>query len=208
MRVVRGQPLNEVLQGARVLLDHEHRRLDEVLEGYADAVSDRLVEVPLGRGERGGPPPEIEASDTHDGLARERLPQQIAGSVESDKSLVDSSLSLVAQVVVDAGDDDDHLVAGVRSLADQSRVICGLAGLDMTDHHAPTVPLSRSGRILEESEYSVGHVIECGKHMSREVLAPQELVVAFPVVGIQSGTRIFQPRLESGVLKGGRRLSS
>ena len=72
----------------------------------------------------------------------------------------------------------------------------------MTDHHAPSVPLSRSGRILEESEYSVCHVIQSGKHMTGEVLANQKFVVALPVVGIQSGTRIFQPRLESCVLKG------
>ena len=186
LRVVRGQPFDEVPQRARVLLDHEHRRLDEVLEGHADAVGDGLVEVPLGRGERGWPPLEIEAADAHDGLARERLPQQISGAVESDEALVDSSLRLVAQVVVDARDDDDHLVAGVRSLADQPRVVGGLAGLDMTDHHAPSVPLSRSGRILEESENSVRHVIQRGKHMSGEVLAHQEFVVPVPVVGIHS----------------------
>ena len=173
LRVVSGQPLDEVAQRARVLLDHEHRRLDEVLEGYANAVRDRLAEVPLGCGERGRPPPEIEASDTDDGLIRKRLSQQVAGTVESDEALVDSSLGLVAQVVVDAGNDDDHLVAGIRRLADQPRVVGRLAGLDMADHHAAAIPLSRSGRILEESEYPVRHVIQRGKHVSGEVLAHQ-----------------------------------
>ena len=112
-----------------------------------------------------GPTPEVEAANANDGLARERLSHQIAGTVESDEALVDSSLSLVAQVVVNAGDDDDHLVAGVRGLADQSGIVGRLAGLDMTDHHAPSVPLSGSGRILEEPEYPVRHVIQRGKHM-------------------------------------------
>ena len=53
--------------------------------------------------------------------------------------------------------------------------------------------------ILEESEYPVRHDVQRGKYLSGEIPAHQEFVVAVPVVGIQSGTRVLQPRLEASV---------
>ena len=44
------------------------------------------------------------------------------------EALVDSALGLVAKVVVNAGNDDDHPVAGIRGLADEPGVVGGLAG--------------------------------------------------------------------------------
>ena len=106
LRILCSEPLDQVSQRVRVLLDHEDHGLLEVLQGDPDAVRDCLVEIALGRGERVGPPPGIEAPDAHQALTGQ-LSLPPAGAVETDETLVDSALGLIAQVVVNTGNDDD-----------------------------------------------------------------------------------------------------
>ena len=61
-------------------------------------------------------------------------------AVPADEPLVDPLLSLVAQIVVNAGDDDDNSVACVCRLADQPGVVGRLAGLNMPDNKPSPVP--------------------------------------------------------------------
>ena len=122
LRAVCLQPLDQVPECARVLLDDEDHRLLQVLQGDADTVRDGLAEVPLRRRERTGLASGIEPSDSHDPLGG-KCPSRGPGAVKTDEALVDPALGLVAQVIVDAGDDDDDLVSGVGGLAGQTDVV-------------------------------------------------------------------------------------
>ena len=102
-----------------------------------DACSNSLVEIALRVRESDRFLAAIELADT-DYLVL--AVGQHAGAVPSDKTLIDANLRLVAQIVVNPGDDDDELVSGIRCLAYQPGVVCRFSGLDMANDHAPTVP--------------------------------------------------------------------
>ena len=57
-----------------------------------------------------------------------------------DEGLIDALLRLLTQIVVNAGDDDDELVAGVSGACYQAGVVGRLARLHMTNDKAATVP--------------------------------------------------------------------
>ena len=56
------------------------------------------------------------------------------------EALFKPDLGLRAQVVVQARQDDDDLVARVGGLANQARIVPGLAGLDVPHDEAATIP--------------------------------------------------------------------
>src|SRR3546814_16531307 len=69
----------------------------------------------------------------------------------ADEGLIDALLRLLAQIVVNAGDNDDELVAGVGGACYQAGVVGRLARLHMTDDKAATVPgCALAYRILPE----------------------------------------------------------
>ena len=84
--------------------------------------------------------------------------------VAADEALVDPRLGLVAQVVVDARDDDDQAIAGIRRLADQSGVVRGLAALDMAHDHAAAAPRAQVARIAQPVQHPIRHLVRRVDH--------------------------------------------
>ena len=74
--------------------------------------------------------------------------------VESEETLVQTSLGLAAERIVEAGQDNDEVVPGIRRLADQAGVVRGLSRLHLADHHAATVPGSLAPGVLESPSRS------------------------------------------------------
>ena len=98
----------------------------------------------------------------------------------ADEPLVQADLGLASQIVVEPGEDDDDLVAGIGRLADQTGVVARLAGLNIADHHSAAVERSIAGRVAEQVENPVGYAIARIDRLLREPFANEEAAIPFP----------------------------
>ena len=121
------QPRDQVLQRRAVLLDHEDRRFPQVVERNADAGCQRLAEIHDRVGESYRPARFVEPAHPDETLGRIVPVGEQPRAVPADKAFVDPHLRLVAQIVVNARNDDDQTVAGIGRLADQPGVVGRLA---------------------------------------------------------------------------------
>ena len=98
----------------------------------------------------------------------------------AEECFIETQLRLGAQIVVQTRENDDDLVAGIRSLADQPAVVAGLARLDMPDNKPPAIPRTFAERVLDQREDGVGRAVEGIDGLGRE-LALQPLPIPLPV---------------------------
>ena len=98
------EPLDQVLQRTAVLLDHEHGRFGEVLEGYSNTGGRHLVEVPVGVGEGDRASRVVESANPHKHVG---LFAKQPCAIPAHEALVDPPLRLASKVVMNARDDHD-----------------------------------------------------------------------------------------------------
>ena len=103
----------------------------------ADVRSNPQIEVPVLLAGREG----VDVEKTTGQLAHTHphvnlVEAQAFAGVEPEDPLVDAGLRLTAQTVVDSCEHDDQLVTGVDRLADEARVVRGLARLHLAGHQA------------------------------------------------------------------------
>ena len=82
LRIVHLQPVDQIPERARVLLDHEHGRLAEILQRDVEALGNSLVKVPVSGREGARPLTGIVAAHAKDGLLEE-LPSGPCRAAES-----------------------------------------------------------------------------------------------------------------------------
>lgn len=123
--------------------------------------------------------------------------------VSSDEAFVDAFLRLIAQVVVNARDDNDEAISRIGRLADQPGVVGRLPALNMTHDHAAPVPTLLEPGVAEPAENAVGDRVRAGDDILREAILQKQLLVSLPVVGRDRSLCIVQPWNEVGVVDHG-----
>ena len=189
---VLAQPRKKMLQGARVLLDDEHSGLVQIAQGHADARGSCTIEVTPRVGERNGVAALVKSTNA-DGAPLTILLREKTRAISPDEPFVHALLRLISKTVVNASDDDDQSVAGVRGLADQARIVRCLAGLHMADDHASAIPRPGFVGVLEQAENSIGHFVERREHAPGQPAACQIFPIPVPVVRFDICARLGQP---------------
>ena len=77
-----------------------------------------------------------------------------------DKLRVEPALCLLSELVMDAGEDDEEAISGVRGLGDQRAVVGGLPALDVAHDQSAAIEWAVPLRVLQRSENAVGCVID------------------------------------------------
>ena len=109
----------------------------------------------------------IELAHTNDLLPLSLVGMSQPSCVTAYEPFVNPCLSLVAQIVVDAGNHHDQAITGVGSLAYQTGVVRCLAALDVPHNHAAATPPSLVLRIPEAIQHSIGHFVGRVDHRFR-----------------------------------------
>ena len=121
-----------------------------------------------------------------------------APGVSANKALVDTSLGLVAQIVVNARDHHDEAITSVGRLADKAGVVLRLAALNMPDDHAPAAPRAGIVWIAEPVKNLVCHFIRGVDDRFWHTLDVQQLAITTPVeiANLAVDPRVMQPGAE------------
>src|SRR5690606_4388031 len=119
---------------------------------------------------------------------------QSAG-VPPNKAFIDPGLCLISKIIVNSGNYDDQTVAGICGLADKSGIVCSLAALNVTDHHAPPFPRAVVRRVPHAVEDAACNLFGGGYDIMGKTFVLEEFLVTVPVVGFDKagGTSVVRP---------------
>ena len=130
--IVGAQPARQTTQHALVLLRHHEHRLADGIQRDLERRGRGLAEILLLRGEHDTRPAAVKMADADQRAVLQLAPRKEVAAVETNEGGVEALLRLAPDVFQRPAEQDDHAVARICGLAQESRVGGGLAGLDVS----------------------------------------------------------------------------